>query len=103
MTRPERRNDIGGNDEIHGEDGNDFIHGMTGDDILFGEAGDDVIIGGWGNDWISGGTGIDGILGDDGWMAISVNSTVGRTPLRCGRVCPAVSLTRPFPCRGNDF
>ena len=50
---------------------------MTGDDILFGEGGDDLIIGGWGNDWLSGGTGIDGILGDDGWMAISVNSTVG--------------------------
>jgi Ca2+-binding RTX toxin-like protein len=67
--------DIGANDEIHGESGDDFIYGMKGDDVLFGDSQDDDLIGGYGNDWISGGTGDDGILGDDGRIYTSRNGT----------------------------
>src|SRR5262249_57811274 len=68
-------NDIGGNDEIHGENGDDFIYGGKGSDVLFGEGQDDDLVGGYGNDWISGGTGQDGILGDDGRISTSRNGT----------------------------
>jgi Ca2+-binding RTX toxin-like protein len=59
-------NDIGVDDEVHGESGDDFVYGMMGKDILFGDSEDDDLIGGWGADWISGGTDWDGVLGDDG-------------------------------------
>ncbi|TRD17848.1 hypothetical protein [Palleronia caenipelagi] len=66
--------DIGGNDEIHGEQDDDVIYVGGGNDIAFGDASDDDIIGGWGNDWISGRTGIDGIIGDDGQIFTSRNT-----------------------------
>jgi Ca2+-binding RTX toxin-like protein len=66
--------EIGGNDEIHGDSGDDAIYGQVGHDVLFGDAQDDDIIGGWGNDWISGGTGQDGVIGDDGRIFTSRNT-----------------------------
>lgn len=70
------KNDIGGDDEVHGESGDDFIYLGGGRDRGFGDAQDDDIIGGWGADFISGGTGEDGILGDDGRIFTSRNSAV---------------------------
>ncbi|MDH4157891.1 MAG: matrixin family metalloprotease [candidate division Zixibacteria bacterium] len=69
--------DIGEDDEIHGESGDDFIYGMVKNDILFGDGQDDDLIGGWGADWVSGGTGQDGVLGDDGRIFTSRNTNDG--------------------------
>jgi Ca2+-binding RTX toxin-like protein len=65
--------DLGGDDEIHGESGDDFIYGQKGSDVLFGEGQDDDLIGGRGADWIAAGTGNDGVLGDDGRLFTSRN------------------------------
>ncbi len=65
--------DIGGDDEIHGEAGDDFIYGMTGNDSLFGDGQNDDLIGGVGSDFISGGQHTDGVLGDDGRIYTSRN------------------------------
>jgi hypothetical protein len=67
-------NDIGGNDEVHGESGDDSVYGGKGDDRLYGDGQNDDLIGNWGNDWISGGTGDDGVIGDDGRIFTSRNT-----------------------------
>ena len=50
-------NNIGGDDEIHGESGDDTIYAGCGNDVVFGDAQDDQVVLGWGADWASGGTG----------------------------------------------